>query len=313
MTNNQIITVWGSANSGKTTTTMKLAKELSKQKKNVIVVMCDLGSPTLMTVLPNQDIGDKTLGNILAAPQITQGTILSQCITLRKSEYLTFLGYKQKDNIFSYAEYDRERAVDFFILLRHLADYIIVDCTSNIESDILSATALEMADIVLRHITCDLKSISFYESHLPLISDRRFKANDHIKILSNIKDYEAKSAVVQRFRGVKYQLPYSQELKEQFLSGSLLDTLVSKKSRQYNNTIFQITEAIIAIDSETTNLENKKKPLSQFQTLKDRIYSFINNLKSGTKNQKALRSTQVNKLSFKDRFFKIFKKNKGGI
>jgi len=166
---------------------------------------------------------------------------------------------------------------------------------------------------VLRHITCDLKSISFYESHLPLISDRRFKANDHIKILSNIKDYEAKLAVVQRFRGVKYQLPNSEELEEQFLSGSLLDTLVSKKSKQYNSTIFQITEAIISTNSETTSLEYKKKTLSKFQTMKDRVNSFINNLKSGTKNQKVSRGTQVNKLPFKNKFFKIFKKNKGGI
>lgn len=313
MTNNQIIAVWGSANSGKTTTTMKLAKELSKRKKNVIVVMCDLDSPALMTVLPNQDIGHKTLGNILSAPQITQETILSQCITLKKNNYLTFIGYKQGDNIFSYAEYDRERAVDFLILLRHLADYIIVDCTSNIENDILSATALEMAYVVLRHITCDLKSISFYESHLPLISHRRFKANDHIKILSNIKDYEAKSPVIQRFRGVKYQLPHSQEIEEQFLSGSLLESLVSKKSKQYDATISKIVEAIISTDSEATSLNSEKKSSKILQFAEDIISLFIDKFKTIRNKEKVSMDRKVNKLSFKDKLLKILKKENGGI
>ncbi|MCG8540159.1 MAG: ParA family protein [Clostridia bacterium] len=276
--NNQIIAIWGNTHSGKTTTTMKLAKELSEKKKNIIVVMCDLSSPTLMTVIP-YDTGDKSLGNILSAPQITQESILAECITLKKNDYLTFIAYKQGDNLFSYAEYDREKAVDFFILLRHLADYIIVDCTGNMENDILSATALEMADIVFRHITCDLKSLSFYESHLPLIKDRRFKADGHIKILSNIKDYEAKSAVIQRFHGVKYQLPHSQELEEQSLSGSLLESLTSKKGKQYSNIISQITETLISTDSETAALKSQKECSFKLESLLDSIKSSIDKLK----------------------------------
>ncbi|GKX31378.1 ATPase AAA [Vallitalea longa] len=245
MINNQIIAVWGSPNSGKTTTSIKIARELSKNKKNVIVVMGDIVAPALMTVLPEIDMRDKSLGKVLSAPQITQESIMAECITLKKNEYIALLSYKQGDNVFTYADYERERAVDFLILLRHLADYIIIDCNSYIENDMLSATALELSDLVLRHITCDLKSISFYDSHLPLIASSLYKADKHIKILSNIKEYQSKSGVIQRYNGVKYQSDYSRELEEQFLCGELLKPLELKESISSKRVITDIADIIL--------------------------------------------------------------------
>ena len=60
------------------------------------------------------------------------------------------------------------------VLLRHIADYVIVDCTSVLTGNVLATAALEVADDVLRVCGCDLKAISYFASYLPLIEDRKF-------------------------------------------------------------------------------------------------------------------------------------------
>ena len=93
MNNNKIIALWGNPDAGKTTVSIKLAKELSTKKKNVIVVFCDVLSPSIMTILPYAKEENKSLGSILSAPEITQEDILSKCITLEKNPYISLLGY----------------------------------------------------------------------------------------------------------------------------------------------------------------------------------------------------------------------------
>lgn len=277
---NNMIATWGNPNSGKTTTAIKLAKKLSSDNKNVIVVFCDDSVPTTLTVVPDIDSKERSLGNILSSPQITQEIILENCITLKDNKHLSFLGYKQYDNIFTYADYDRERAIDFMILLKHLADYIIVDCNSCFENNILSAVALEMADIVLRHISCDLKSVSFFDSHLNLLADKRFKINDHVRILSNVKEYQSKPPMIQRFGGVKNILSYAYEIEEQFLSGKLLADVISKRGRVYDESITDILKYINSEDERVKEIvdtkKSKKAVLSKIKFKKPNFRKIIN-------------------------------------
>lgn len=93
-----------------------------------------------------------------------------------------------------YAEYSKEKAVDMLVLLRHIADYVIVDCTSVLTGNVLATAALEVADDVLRVCGCDLKAISYFASYLPLIEDRKFKPEQHIRALSNTRPYITSSA-----------------------------------------------------------------------------------------------------------------------
>lgn len=78
---------------------------------------------------------------------------------------------------------------DMLVLLRHIADYVIVDCTSLLTGNVLATTALEVADDVLRVCSCDLKAISYFSSYLSLVADRKFKPEQHIKVLSNTRPY----------------------------------------------------------------------------------------------------------------------------
>lgn len=265
MNNNKIIALWGNPDAGKTTVSIKLAKELSTKKKNVIVVFCDVLSPSIMTILPCAKEENKSLGSILSAPEITQEDILSKCITLEKNPYISLLGYSQGENIFTYASYSKERAVDFLILLRHLADYVIIDCSSVFAYDTLSAVALEMADNVVRLCSSNLKAISYFASYLPLLADRRFNVDKHIKVLSKVKEKEPKDQIIEMYRGVRYELTYTEEIENQFLSASLFNQLKDKNSLEYENTIRALSNYLIDEKEYTVETKSKIKEISLFK------------------------------------------------
>ena len=142
----QMLAVWGSPGAGKTVTAVKLALELSKRKKNVVLVFTDVTAPTLPAVVSEKKLPDVSVGELLAAPGMTQEQVLKTCVPCEKNPYISFLGYKAGENVFTYAEYSKEKAVDMLVLLRHIADYVIVDCTSVLPGNVLATAALEVAD-----------------------------------------------------------------------------------------------------------------------------------------------------------------------
>ena len=52
---NQVLAVWGSPSSGKTIMSVKLARYIASQKKNVILVLADMSAPPLPYVCPSSD------------------------------------------------------------------------------------------------------------------------------------------------------------------------------------------------------------------------------------------------------------------
>jgi len=242
---NKMIAVWGSPGSGKTVTSLKLAKELSRQKKDVLVVLCDLICPALPTVTSAKNSREGTLGQVLSAPYITQELIMQNCVLFDGISNVSILGYKKGNNVFTYAEYDKERALDFFTLLRHIADYVIVDCASSLSEDILSTTALEIADKVYRLGNCDLKSVSYFSSYLPLIGDVKFASNKHIRVLSNVKPRQEFAEYANLMGGVNYTLPYMPEVDEQYFTLSLLSELLGKKVKSYEMVIQKMVKDLI--------------------------------------------------------------------
>ena len=61
MTMNKIIAVWGNPNSGKTTLSLKLALELEKMEKSVMIIMANAYTPGISAILPFIDTEDKSL------------------------------------------------------------------------------------------------------------------------------------------------------------------------------------------------------------------------------------------------------------
>jgi len=119
-----------------------------------------------------------------------------------------------------------------------------VDCGSYIANDILSAVALMEADSVLRLANCDLKSISYFSSQLPLLKDAKWDADKQYKVAANVKPFQAADHIGKVLGSVTFKLPYSQELEEQYLAGNLFSDLSLKDSRAFRKELEKIIEEV---------------------------------------------------------------------
>ncbi len=255
---NKVIAVWGNPNSGKTALSIKLANELAKQKKNVILIHCDHETPVISTVLPFVTTKDQSLGALLSAMQITQESILKACIPVSGNRHMTVMSYLHGENDRTYAKYSKERIVDLFILIKHLADHIIIDCSSHVGEDLFSRAALELSDQVIRLITPDLKAISFFDSCLPLLRERKYKNGQQLKILSNVKPELPSDMVANKIGGIYTELKYAPEIERQFYEARLFDDLTENKSKLYVN---EVKKLALLIADEEEKVRSKPKKL----------------------------------------------------
>lgn len=245
---NQVLAVWGSPSSGKTIMSVKLARYIASQKKNVILILADMSAPPLPYVCPSSDLeSELSLGNILGAAHVDGNLVKQNAILHKKNEYLTMFAMLKGENAFSYAPYTETQAREFIHALRQLADYIIIDCTSNITNDILSAVSLIESDAVLRLVSCDLKSISYLNSQLPLLLDNKFNANKQYKAASNVSSFQADDEIEQIVGGVNYKIPHSDEVYKQFLAGNLFGGLTEKDSKDFRKAVSKIANEVFEL------------------------------------------------------------------
>lgn len=195
-----MLAVWGSPGSGKTVTAVKIAKMLSAKKKNVILLLCDMTAPMLPCICsPDELECERSLGNILAAARIGENLIKHNLVTLKRSNYLTVLGLLKGENEYSIPPFTEKQAIELLDGLRQIAPYVIVDCGSYIANDILSAVALMEADSVLRLANCDLKSISYFSSQLPLLKDAKWDADKQYKVAAKAVPHPTHRKCVGRY------------------------------------------------------------------------------------------------------------------
>jgi ATPases involved in chromosome partitioning len=244
----QVLAVWGSPGSGKTAVAVKLAKYLADKRKNVALLLCDMTAPMLPCICSPTDLEcEKSLGSILAAAHITDTLIKQNCITHRKMNYLTLIGMLKGENVFTYPPYNAELAKELIECLRDIVPYVIIDCGSTIATDILSAVSLMEADSVLRLVNCDLKSVSYLSSQLPLLQDNSWNTEKQYKAASNIKSGEAGESIERVMGNTVFKIPHSDELENQFLEGDLFQELVLKDSRGFRNEITKIAKEVFSV------------------------------------------------------------------
>ena len=209
-----ILAVWGSPGCGKTVTAVKIAKHLAAQKKNTVLLLCDMTAPMMPCICPPSELEvDKSLGSIFAA------------------EY-------------TYAPCTKQQAEELIRGLREIVPYVVIDCSSYIANDILSAVALMEADSVLQLASCDLKSVGYLSNQLPLLGELKWDKDKQYRVASNIKPFQAADRIGQVLGSVVFRLPYSQELEEQYLAGELLADLSMKDSRAFRKEIDRICEEV---------------------------------------------------------------------
>lgn len=243
-----VVAVWGSPSSGKTTVSVKLAHYLASRRRNVVLLLCDMVSPPLPCLCNPADLVEEhSLGSVLGATHVTQALIKENCIFHKKYKYLTMLGMKKGENVFTYPPYTQVQAQELVRNLKTMADYVIIDCGSYIAYDVLSAVALIEADQVLRLVTCSLKSISYLSSQLPLLKDQKWDADKQVRIVSDVKPNEASNYVEQVFGRISYTLPHSAEVETQVLEGRLFQDLTQKESRDFKQGLESIGKEVLGV------------------------------------------------------------------
>ena len=240
-----VLAVWGSPGCGKTVTAVKIAKHLASQKKNVALLLCDMTAPMMPCICPPSELEcDKSLGSIFAAQRISVNLIKHNLTTHKKLSYLTMLGLRKGENEYTYAACTKQQAEELIHGLREIAPYVVIDCSSYIANDILSAVALMEADSVLRLANCDLKSIGYLSSQLPLLKENQWDAEKQYKVASNVRLGEASDHIEQVLGSVAFQIPHSEEVVAQVLEGNLFKELGLKDSRGFRKSIETITKEV---------------------------------------------------------------------
>ncbi|MBQ6907496.1 MAG: AAA family ATPase [Clostridia bacterium] len=243
---NTVIAVWGSPSCGKTTISAKLANYVSNKGYDTALLLCDTDAPPLpLLISPKEIETEKSLGSILAAAHVTRNLILQNSITLRKNKHISIVGMLKGENRFSYPQYTKTQAEELIEGLREIADFVIIDCSSHLSDDILSTVALIEADSVMRVINCDLKSISYLSSQMPLLADEKFDVNKQIKIANNVKSAHSNENIEQVLGKVTFVIPHSEMVENQYLIGELLrDTPVKRETKEFRKITEDIAEEV---------------------------------------------------------------------
>ncbi len=247
---NRVLAVWGSPSCGKTTIAAKIAGYIADKGFDVALLLCDTDAPPLPLLASPSDIEtEKSLGSILAAARITENLVMQNAITFKKNKHIVAFGLMKGENSFSYPKYTQVQAKDLIYTLRDIADFVVIDCSCHLSDDILSTVSLIEADCVLRLINCDLKSISYLSSQLPLLADGRFKSDKQLKAANNVKSIHSRENIEQIIGGVTFTVPHSDLVERQYLEGELLkDTPVKKESKEFRVMIEQIAEEVFELD-----------------------------------------------------------------
>lgn len=240
----KFITVWGSPNSGKTTLALQMASKIARTKSAQTILICpDYETPVLSYLFPFRQKKDlASLGETLSKVNVVTEDIFENMVVPKGNENLGILGFKDKENRFSYENFTVESITDAFNELRAVADYIIIDCTSNLENNLISNIACRLSDIGIRLKTPDLKCLSWYGSQMEIYNSQHYNVGNQIEVL-NINDASVNPTEFEATtEGTKFVLPYSKDLKSRMQEGKLTETT---KDSKYNKVLDSIIGEVI--------------------------------------------------------------------
>ncbi len=258
----KIIAVWGSPGSGKTVTSAKLAYGLAKNNLNTILISHSTITPSIPVLFPTRvkEFADLSIGKVLDRPDIVQSDVLAQAVVYSKSLPLAMLGYNLTDNSKSYPDFAQSKHAELIMQTSQLADYIVVDCTS----DTLNKTtlaALQQADIIFKLHKPEVRSQVFFTAHQSIVENSFLRYDNMISVLRT--GINAKMQAVNDVSSaahVEYIIPFSMGVAAQYESGQLFEKLSDLSyNRAINKMINLITNDKGGNDNVTTEKKHRRK------------------------------------------------------
>lgn len=226
VTMNNIVAVVGNSASGKTAFSIKLGVELSKRKKNVLVISNDIYTPVVPLVYPSASFErEHSIGSLLTEPYITRDAIIKAVITTKEYKYFSLLGYLHGENINTYADFAKNNVEDLLIQLRHIFDYVIIDCPYYYAFDLFASTALDFVDWYYLILSPDLRGLEFYYSQGSVLN---ILQKPQIKVINQFKDNNSAFIVCDAVKA-HLLMPFSEDLHNQYIAGELLTNIARDK------------------------------------------------------------------------------------
>jgi len=239
----KIISVWGSSGSGKSMFCCILAKALTQSKKKAIIINADLSTPMLPVWLPDQIIETGvSVGQVLSSPEIDTTLVASKVTVLKSYPFIGLMGFSAGENPLSYPEIKYDTVQRLIAAAAQLVDYVILDCSSNM-TNFFTPAAIESADIVLRILTPDLKGINYLKAHQPLLTDVRFKYNEHLTFAGMARPFHALDEMGHLIGGFDGLLPYGKEIDRCATEGSMFGA-ISYCNPKYTASLKKVVEVI---------------------------------------------------------------------
>lgn len=242
--NEKILAVWGSPGSGKSTFSLKFAHALhEKLRATVIVLFCDITTPTLPVLFPNHKSSDLySVGTVLSKTDIFGNDVVANMVTLKAQMNIGYLGYRSGENRFSFPTYTEEKASALLTVLADIADYVVVDCMTDPEDSILSAVSMRSAGTLFKLCTPDLACLSYYQSQNPIMLTGGSLPERVVPIMNIPRDDLAMlsgdaGAHLGRFAQV---IPYSPTIREQYLEGRLSEATADRRYMQALKSVAEV-------------------------------------------------------------------------
>lgn len=202
---------------------MTLARILASKSNSVILISTSRTVPMLKVLVPSQRI-DKThsLGGLFLSSSFNQEDVCKKIVFPPHCENLGIMGMATGDTPNTYSGIIlRERVIQLLSILSGLADFIIVDCMSNVSqsNDPLGNAALSIANLIIETLTADAMGIEYRSAMHPIVAEAK-ESRPNITVLSNYTPQHPLKEIESLIPEVKYNLPKSAEIQEFLLSGS---------------------------------------------------------------------------------------------
>jgi hypothetical protein len=225
---------------------VSIAKTITQKDKtaDIAIIGLDSTKPLIPILFPSaRDNGESvSLGRVLSAENLDQETIIAN---VQICDKIGVIAYNSGENHNSYAFPIDSRIDDFITQMRHLVNYTIIDCNSNLVEDKMTAKSLIAADEVIYLLSCDINGQNFYHSQEPILLSEQYGYENYRRFLTLTgkfaEDIDGMRDAISNIEGV---IPYSGKLTAQLNNGEFLKPLTDS---WYNSAIKKIAKSIMEV------------------------------------------------------------------
>lgn len=244
----KLIASWGSSGAGKSTIALAVAAELVQRRKDVLVLGMDTRTPMLPVYLPEAKLtAHNSLGAVFEQ-DINEGALKDKMMRHPQSDRLYFMGLASGEVAgITYRIPDRTAVQTLINVLRQSPyAYCIVDC-GNPVTEPITLLALELANVVLRTITPDVRGYEGMKAKLRWLSNSEdtFRTERHQKILNPVFPHTPLAEVEALLGDPEViALPWSSQVAERQMAGRLLTRFDQPEADRFANRIKDIVDRI---------------------------------------------------------------------